>query len=154
MRLLRFISSEELEVLLDDKVITPMYSWEGYNTTFANDEVVFFFDLYGKTSYYMKRAGYQPLAEGRITTQDKLTFYAGLACGIVSEEYAVIIKKDTSEVKTGLGTYADPKFLFSENPPRDDDAEVDIIELGVSQYSIEDVLEIWEEDWPTYKKIK
>lgn len=154
MKLLRFIDSEELDMLMNGQEVTPVFSYEGYNTTLGGEDVVFCFDLNGRTSHYIKRSGYQPLNSGIVTTQDKIIFYAGLATGIIAEDYAVIIDKDISEVKLGKGTYADPRYIFSEEPLKHDDYEVEIVEVGIPSYTIDDVLEIWEEDWPVYKKIK
>jgi len=138
MRLLRFISEEELKALLATEDITHEDEQWG-STSLKNSGLVLFLNL-DKAEEYISRYSY-------IST-DPIELYNFLLLGIVDTEYAVVIEKDESEVTIGQGVYADPMYYNQDDENSEmyinDDIEID--EVGVYSYSLDDVTELYKND--------
>ena len=141
MRLLRFISEEEMEVLYNDEVVEPLYIYPGNNTTLGSEEVVYFLDV-DKAIEYMELSNALPPGDYPDIEQIIL-FYDLLLAGIPDNDFAVIVEKEMDEtVKIGEGDYGHPGYLYGDESIDIDDV-LEIVEVGLQSYSLDDVKEIW-----------
>lgn len=143
MRLLRFISEDELKILSSGKKIKAINSHEGRATTLGSLSLVYFLDI--EEAYVYLKEMFPDLEESMLETEEIISFYDLTISGIVDNDYAVIVEKSNDECTIGSGTYAHPGYVYGI-PGINIFDDIEIKEVGVNSYSLKDVKEIWEND--------
>lgn len=139
MRLVRFISEKELLDISSGITIEPKKDAKVGRTTLFESNVLFFLDL-EDAEKYMDISGAIGLDE--IDDHQRIMFYSNAMMGIVNDDFAVVVNVDEGRCIIGEGIYAHPGWLYAAEGV-DVDRELAIKEVGLVEYSIDDVTEIW-----------
>ena len=143
MKLLRFISDDEMKLLLNDEIISSINSYKQSETSLGSKNIVYFLSM-EDVEEYMEAAEALPPSD-MLSTDESIAFFNVMIYGIVDNDFAVIVNAPDGSYIEGVGTYAHPGWCYGKEDIFIDD-KMEVREIGIKSYSLDDVVEIWTND--------